>query len=65
LRDGGGGQFGVGRVGRDHQQAESLWARGGETLLVAILDVVGFDAVDGVEELGILVASHCEGSGVM
>ena len=32
-----------------------MWARGGEGFLAAIFDVVGVDAVDGVEELGILL----------
>ena len=30
-------------------------------MLVAILDVVGLDAVDGVEELGVVVTGQCEG----
>jgi hypothetical protein len=38
-----------------------LWARRREALLVAILDVVSLNAVDGIEELGVVVTSHYKG----
>lgn len=47
-------RVGEARRGRDHEERERLRARGREGLLVAIGNVVGLDAIYGVEELRIL-----------
>ena len=38
----------------DHQERQGLWAVGGETLFLAILDMICIDAIDGVQQLRVL-----------
>jgi hypothetical protein len=52
-------EVGKGRVGRNHQQRERLRARGCEGRLLAILNVVGANAANGVEQSRVAVAAHC------
>ncbi len=42
----------------DHKEGHGLGTRWIEGGFLAILDMVGLDVVDGVEELGIVMASH-------
>lgn len=60
LRD-GGAKVGKRRAGRNHQKGEGLRTRRSEFVLLAILNVICFDALDCVEQLRIVVASHWVG----
>lgn len=46
---------GKGRGCRDHQERQSLGARRREAVLLAILDMIGVYAIDGIQQLGFLV----------
>lgn len=43
-----------GRGGGHHQEGERLWSGGSETFLLAILDMISIDAIDGIQQFGVL-----------
>lgn len=55
------GEVCEGRRGRDHEEGEGLGSRRGQRLLMAVRDVVCLDAVDGVEQLGVLMTCQLAG----
>lgn len=52
---GGGRRICKWRGGGYHQEGEGLGARWGQTILLAILDVIGVDAIDGIQQLRVIV----------
>ncbi len=61
---GGGRESGEGEGCWHHQKGQSLGTSGGEALLFAIFDVVGVDAIDGIEELRILLKVRIDRNGL-